>query len=451
MSVTAREALRQNLSSRIVEAFCEAKARESSDLIVRLRVPFDRSLASLAHWNRWEPAVYSRPPGGSERYGVGVYRRVVASADDGWEDLKARLAQEDLPPGLPWFGALPFDFSALPLGIWAVWPKAVWFAPRLYLTKPLGSDTADVLYIPPRGADEMDVKADVADLLDVHGDETSGERPAFEEPEDFRRFVDKVERALREIRQGRLYKVVVARFVTGRVTRALDEALETLAARYPTSHVFALSWQGRWLLSASPERLCVVRERRVEIDCLAGTARRGRDDEEDRRLEHELLASGKNQKEHQVVVDHVLRAVQPLCESVEAEDAPSVFKLANVQHLRTRVSGRLKPGVGLLDVAQTLHPTPAVAGTPQREATSYVTAHEGWPRGYYAGAFGTYIAGEGELDVCLRSAFIDAGQAALFAGCGIVEGSDPVTEWEESELKLRPMREALGVAEEVGR
>jgi len=450
MSVTAREALRQSLMARIVEAFTEASARGQSDLPVRLRVPFDRSLASLAHWHRWEPAVYSRPLSGDERFGVGVYRRLVASADDDWDDLKARFAEEKLPPGLPWFGAVPFDFRALPLGIWAAWPKSIWFAPRLYLTKAPSSDVAEVLYIPPRGADEMDVRTDVMDLLDVHGEDTSGERLAFEEPEDFRRFADKVHRALREIGQGRLSKVVVARFVTGRVTRPLDEALEILASRYPDSHVFALSWQGRWLLSASPERLCAVRGQAVEIDCLAGTARRGRSDEEDRQLEDELIASAKNQREHRAVVDHVLRSIAPLCERVEAEAGPAVLKLANVQHLRTRVTGRLKPGVGLLDVAKTLHPTPAVAGTPQREATSYVTAHEGWPRGYYAGAFGTYAEGEGELDVCLRSAFVDAGEAALFAGCGIVEGSDPVAEWEESELKLRPMREALGVQEEVG-
>ncbi|WP_304458737.1 isochorismate synthase [Alicyclobacillus sendaiensis] len=451
MSVTAREALRQSLMARIVEAFSERSARGPSDAPVRLRVPFDRSLASLAHWHRWEPAVYSRPPSGDERFGVGVYRRLVASSDDDWDDLKARFAEEKLPPGLPWFGAVPFDFRALPLGMWAAWPKSIWFAPRLYLTKAASSDVAEVLYLPPRGADEMDVRADVMDLLDIHGEDLSSEeRPAFEAPEDFRRFTDKIERALREIRQGRLSKVVVARYVTGRVTRPLDEALELLASRYPDSHVFALSWQGRWLVAASPERLCSVHARTVEIDCLAGTARRGRSDEEDQQLAAELLASAKHRREHQAVVDHVLQAVAPLCERVEAQPEPSVIKLANVQHLRTQVTGRLNPGVGLLDVAKTLHPTPAVAGAPQREATSYVTAHEGWPRGYYSGAFGTYAEGEGQLDVCLRSAFVAAGEAALFAGCGIVEGSDPVAEWEESELKLRPMREALGVQEEVG-
>ncbi|WP_206881791.1 isochorismate synthase [Alicyclobacillus mali (ex Roth et al. 2021)] len=449
MSVTAREALRQSLCARIVEAFADA-AQGQSEEAVRLRVPFDRSLASLAHWNRLEPSVYSRPRSGDEQFGVGVYRRLVASADDDWDDLKTRFAAESIPPGLPWFGAVPFDFGALPLGIWSVWPKSIWFVPRLYLTKAAGSDVAEVLYIPPRGADEMDVRADVMDLLDVHGEGTYPERPRFDEPEDFRRFADKVDRALREIRQGRLRKVVVARFATGRVARSLEEVLEGLTVRYPDSHVFALSWQGRWLLSASPERLCAVRGRSVEIDCLAGTARRGRSDDEDRQLADELMASAKNQREHRAVVDHVLDAIAPVCEQVEAEAGPRVLKLANVQHLHTRVTGRLKQGVTLFDVAKAIHPTPAVAGTPQREATSYVTAHEGWPRGYYAGAFGTYVGGEGELDVCLRSAFVDAGEAAIFAGCGIVEGSDPVAEWEESELKMRPMREALGVQGEVG-
>ena len=381
---------------------------------MRLRVPFDRSLASLAHWNRWEPAVYSRPPRGDERFALGVYRQLVASADDDWADLKARFAEEDVPPGLPWFGAVPFDLGAYPLGVWAVWPKAIWFVPRLYLTKPRGANTAEVLYIPPRGADVMDVRADVADLLDVHGEDAPGAAPSFGEPEDFHRFADKVERALREIRQGRLEKLVVARFATGRVTRPLDEVLEALAQRYQDSHVFALSWQGRWLLSASPERLCAVRNGRVEIDCLAGTAPRGRDDEEDRLLADELLASAKNRKEHQAVVDHVVRTVAPLCERMDVQGGPLVLKLANVQHLLTRVGGQLKSGVGLLDVAEVLHPTPAVAGTPQREATSYVTAHEGWPRGYYTGAFGTYAGGEGELDVCLRSAFVDAGGGRPF-------------------------------------
>lgn len=446
----AHEALRQRLSAQIVEAF-SASAHGQTGGPIRLRVPFEGSLASLAHWNRWEPAVYSRPPGGEERFGVGVYRRLVASADDDWEDLKVRFAQEELPQGLFWFGAIPFDFHAPPLGLWAAWPKSIWFAPRLYLKKSAGSDEAEVLYMPPRGADEMDVRTDVIDLLDVHGDGAPAARPSFEQPEDFPRFREKIYRALRAIAQGRLNKVVVARFVTGRVTRPLDEALAALAAQYPDSHVFALSWQGRWLISASPERLCAIHGPAVKVDCLAGTARRGRSEDEDTVLERELVSSAKNAREHQAVVDHVLRALSGLCDEVEKEAGPSVLKLANVQHLRTRVVGRARPGIGLLDLAQALHPTPAVAGTPQREATTYVTAHEGWPRGYYAGAFGIYAEGDGELDVCLRSAFVDGGEAAAFAGCGIVEGSDPAAEWEESELKLKPMREALGLREEVGR
>jgi isochorismate synthase len=257
-----------------------------------------------------------------------------------------------------------------------------------------------------------------------------------EDPHAAPRWMALVERALLSIARGELQKVVLA--------RALDVGLSAppspqqlcaaLARRFPICRTFWLQGEGAAFAGASPETLAVVEQGRVRCDALAGTAAPGRP----------LLGLDKELREHRAVVDDLHASLAPLADSIDAAQVPKVLSLANVDHLHTEVSARLRPGADIADVAEALHPTSAVAGTPRPAALRFIAAHEGLDRGLYAGLVGLVGPGRSELHVALRSALLRGASARLFVGAGIVAGSDPLAEWEETQLKAQALLGALG-------
>lgn len=248
------------------------------------------------------------------------------------------------------------------------------------------------------------------------------------------------------VRAGTLRKVVLARAVTvaGLVEDAA-EVLRRLREGYPGCTLFAAARDGACFLGATPERLLHVCDGVVTTGALAGSAPRGATPAEDHRLGEALLASVKDRVEHAVVVEAMREALAAACTAVTAAEAPRLLRVSNVQHLHTPLEGRLRDPHGLLDLAGRLHPTPAVGGVPRAAALDWIARHEGFERGWYAGAVGWLdAAGDGEFSVAIRSALLRGRRATLFAGCGIVADSDPEAEYAESCLKLRPLAEALG-------
>ncbi|MDR2114122.1 MAG: chorismate-binding protein, partial [Bifidobacteriaceae bacterium] len=164
-----------------------------------------------------------------------------------------------------------------------------------------------------------------------------------------------------------------------------------------------------------------------------------------------LTRSTKDQSEHHFAVQSVVQALRPLVKQVSFPETPSVLQLPNVMHLATEVTGILKasPGgalPGALTLADALHPSAAVCGTPQRAAQRVIEQLEGLDRGRYAGPVGWIDAhGSGEWGLALRCAALtpDLSAARLWAGGGIVAASDPAAETAETEAKLEPMRQAL--------
>lgn len=171
---------------------------------------------------------------------------------------------------------------------------------------------------------------------------------------------------------------------------------------------------------------------------LAGTVGRGATAGTDHRLLAELTSSPKLSWEHRLVVDAVAAALAPRCSTLSVPSSPSVVRLATVAHLATRVEGRLRgEGPSALGMLQGLHPTPAVGGTPTEAALGLISALEGFDRGRYAGPVGWVDSrGDGEWALALRCAELSGATARLVAGAGIVEGSDPDAEWDETEAKL---------------
>ena len=252
---------------------------------------------------------------------------------------------------------------------------------------------------------------------------------------------------LAAIAGGSVKKIVLARAQDMHADAPLHplRLLNGLRERFPDCYSFSVAnGRGHSFIGASPERLVRVSKGLLETEALAGSARRGAGAGEDTALGAALLSSEKDLREHRHVLDSIVRRLEPLGLQSQFADAPGLCKLANVQHLHTPVTAAMPEGVHLLDALAQLHPTPAVGGTPREESVSRIRALEGFPRGLYAGAIGWMNArGGGEFLVGIRSALVAGETARVYAGAGIVAGSDVEREYAETELKFRAMREAL--------
>lgn len=252
--------------------------------------------------------------------------------------------------------------------------------------------------------------------------------------------------AVRRVEAGALDKVVLARdySVWSREPFDLRVLLARLRAGFPECFTFLVDG----LVGASPELLVRTRGRRIESVPLAGSAARSDDPALDERLGKELLASEKDRREHDMAAASVGRVLGELCERLVRNPVPTLLRLANVQHLATRFQGHLMSGPGapdVFDILAALHPTAAVGGSPTSDALDVIAELEGLDRGRYAGPVG-WIDGEGntEIAVALRCAEVAGSRARLFAGAGIVAGSRPEDELEETRLKLEAMLSVLG-------
>jgi len=256
-----------------------------------------------------------------------------------------------------------------------------------------------------------------------------------------------VARALRRIEAGEFQKIVLARALDLTAPGPLHplRMLNGLRQRFPDCYAFsAANGRGHSFIGASPERLVRVSKGVLETEALAGSARRGASASEDAALAAELLRNEKNLREQRHVLDSIVRRLSALGLSPGHPAAPALRRLANVQHLHTPVRAALPGGVRLLDALARLHPTPAVGGSPREAAVPAIRGLEGFPRGLYAGALGWINARDGgEFFVGLRSALVEGSRARVYAGAGIVAGSEPDKEFAETELKFRAMQDAL--------
>lgn len=248
--------------------------------------------------------------------------------------------------------------------------------------------------------------------------------------------------AVARIRAGELSKVVLARDLVAMAQGPLDERylLTRLAENFPACWAFAVNG----LVGATPELLLRLEDLAVSALLLAGTAWPGPGMTDPSELARHLLASAKNRSEHEYSIRSLTQALQPFCSHLEIPAEPSVLHLPNVSHLATEARGRLKEPASLLDLAEQVHPTAAVSGTPKTTALRLITELEGMDRGGYLGPVGWIDGrGNGELGVALRCAQVNGHTARLFAGGGIVAGSDPGTEAAEAAAKFRAFQSAL--------
>jgi menaquinone-specific isochorismate synthase len=254
--------------------------------------------------------------------------------------------------------------------------------------------------------------------------------------------------ATNRIRRGDLDKVVLARARQMRFKRPVEPVtvLEQLASRYPDTYRFLVEpIPGHAFYGATPELLASVEGAKLRTVAMAGSIGRGQSSAEDDLLAKELMNNPKERHEHALVVDAIRENLAPLVSDLQLPTSPVLCRLSNIQHLETKIEGLLANNCGILPVVRELHPTPAVGGRPRKIALDIINNVEPTPRGWYAAPVGWVDhQGNGMFSVAIRSAVSVGGDSMLFAGAGIVADSVPTREWRETELKFRPLAEALG-------
>ena len=263
-------------------------------------------------------------------------------------------------------------------------------------------------------------------------------------------YLELVGRGIDAVGRGELDKVVCARMLALSAGPDPTTVLDALRRRNPNCAVFAFTAGAATFLGATPEELAVLDGHRLCTSAVAGTAPRGADGASDAQLAEGLLASVKERAEHRFVVEAITAGLEGLGLVDPTPTEPEILTLANLQHLRTPITSRVRQRSGgvndmdVLRVAGVLHPTPATGGAPLDAALAFIDAHEAFDRGWYAAPVGWCdLDGNGELRVALRSMLATADGLRLFAGAGVVAGSTPAGELAETSVKLRALLDAI--------
>jgi menaquinone-specific isochorismate synthase len=349
------------------------------------------------------------------------------------------------------FGGFSFHDEHTPEGPWTGYPCAKFILPRTQVTY---TDDGTWLTVNAVGVavDELEQRLGEARdrLQDLPLPETLADSPGVRSrtrTTSKAEWRESVTAATDRITAGELQKVVLAQALRASLSEpiSIPDVVTRLGDRYPDCYRFLFEpddGSGSFF-GATPERLVDLRGRTVETGALAGTTGRGETPEEDEWLAAELLADEKNSHEHDLVVSAVREQLEPHAASIRA-GARRIRRLATVQHIETPITAELTTDKHVLRLVEALHPTPAVGGLPPDRALTTIRDTEPFERGWYAAPVGWFdAAGYGSFAVALRSAIARDDAATLFAGVGIVGDSDPDREWDEVQLKYRPILDEL--------
>ena len=379
-------------------------------------------------------------------------------------DLFAAAPLTDGRVGAPhrFYGGFSFRSHHSAAGLWAGFPPALFHLPQLEL-EGLDGGSARLTARAVVDSGEGDAAAALSDLLTrtqrlserlrelsgfglraptpVRTSRTEGDRGAWDAG---------VADALTAIARGEVSKIVLARTMDVATEGRIDplEVLRHLRAQNRGSHAFLFEPEdGCPLVGAAPETVASMSGGVVHATAVGGTVARGETPEEQQALAARLLGSEKDAVEHRIALDDMMARLGTLSKDVEAEAEPHVLTLARIQHLETRIRARVPQGTSVLTVLEALHPTPAVCGLPRERALKFLGRAEPFARGWYAGPVGWFdAAGDGVFAPALRCALARGDQWRLFAGAGIVAGSDPAFEWEETTIKFEPVLQALAAS-----
>ncbi len=419
-------------------------------------VVFASRLAS-DRWFCWE-----QPDRGFALAGLGTAHEATSRGAGRFRDVAAEVATIgrdpllDEPPGLPagagpvWLGGFAFDPAGGGSSAWSSLAPGSLVLPELSLCRSGERCFLTVNALVGTGEEPGRAEAAAAarlaglradeplPLIDphptAHAEIRSARPPA--------QFEAAVAAATERIAAGEMSKVVLAREVIVEAGAAHDPAalFGAMRVQFPACFCFCCGTPEAAFTGASPELLVRRSGAGVSTVALAGSTRRSSDPAVDDHLGEQLLRSDKDRREQRIVSERIVRALRPHAVWVEAAPEPEIVKVANIQHLATPVIAQLAEPHSAIEIAGLLHPTPAVGGEPWPQAGAAIADLEGMDRGWYAGPVGWMDATEdGEFCVALRSALLRDREAHLYAGVGVVAGSDPAAELAETEVKLQAL------------
>ena len=370
---------------------------------------------------------------------------MAAAGGNRFERLQGKIELAGISPGSPIFSGFSFHPDGPRTEDWDGFPSAAAVLPQVTLVDSEQGRKLILTAVPGLGHSDLiellaDLEAPSAALPFDPGDHSVVSHPPTAE------WRTEVEEALGAISQGDLTKVVLSRsvVVTTELAPNAFDLVEHLRETYPQCHVFVWQVGESALVGASPELLLAMEGRSVRVNPLAGSARRGEGEADDRALGEALMNSAKDRHEHDLVVQDIATRLGPVVKELHIPARPSLRRMATVQHLSSVIVGRTTHSIHPLDLVDIMHPTPAVGGTPRNAALAFVDKIEGIDRGWYAGGIGWLtVDGEATFAIPLRCALIRGNTARLYAGAGIVGESRPESELDETRLKFRPMLSVL--------
>ncbi len=386
---------------------------------------------------------------------------------DRFEEVSAAAHQLALEPFIPestaraprvrYYGGFSFRADHVAEGVWQDFPGWLFHVP-LFELEGEGSGDAWLrirALVEPGAGQETFVRlrhraealrAELTALRDgappsvpqVGGRSTATDRSSWE---------DAVRRSLDAIRAGEISKAVLARTLDIELNQPVDpvDLVAHLWSVNRGSYVFLFEPSpGSTIVGAAPETVATLRDGVFHATAVAGSIRRGDTAREQAELAAKLLASEKDRVEQRIALDDMVARLEAVAHQIRTDPQPHVLTLARIQHLETEIRASVPPDVGILDLLRLLHPTPAVCGLPRDSAMTFLGEAEPFERGWYAGPVGFFDAeGNGIFVPALRMGVSTGSGWRLFAGAGIVEGSVPALEWEETAIKFEPMLEAL--------
>ncbi len=261
-------------------------------------------------------------------------------------------------------------------------------------------------------------------------------------PKDKKKWKQMISEALDRIDERKIQKVVLARKVTLFLSAepGFEGIINSFKKNYSGCSLFIFRKNNSTFFGATPETLGRFKGNIVEFDALAGSAPRGKNEKEDKEFERMLLSSEKDIAEHNFVVEHIKDSLSGFSNEIEIHNNLSIKKLSNIQHLHTFVTAKLENNFSMFNLLKGLYPTPAICGSPKDAALRVIKKSENFRRGLYSGIIGFFnFDNEGEFVVALRSAVSTGTKIVAYAGSGIVNNSDPGSEFSETELKLKPV------------
>jgi isochorismate synthase len=408
---------------------------------------------AFAYWPDQANSLLWDPPRGPSVTAFGVAARAIGSGANRVSELLAASAiiwpritntgPANAPAPRLW-GGLAFAPGTAAADGWKEFGDATFFLPRISYWRD-----GERAWLQIAGAeDEKALAAEAnrvcAELSRGSGGNASAPQQRPERPvpaPDTQVWRKQVADILAAIAAGEVGKVVAARCTRILFADApsVSRVLLCLTDEARNAWRFALSRNGNAFLGATPEMLVARHGAIVESEAMAGTLDKSAGCPED------LLASAKDQDEHRFVLQGILAALRPLCGHLDVPAAPSVRELRELFHLASTIRGHLRRPLHLLELCEKLHPTPATGGTPRMAAVERILASEPVPRGWYGAPVGWFDAsGDGELVVALRSGLVTRDCAYVYAGAGIVAGSNADDELAETQLKQRTVLRALG-------